>query len=777
MTPVATLAELRDRLRRPLERELAEGCQDAVVVGGIEKLVANLGAPFAEVQALIAGYHRLSPQERRQRVEQALAWLSHPPAGPVPQDAEVKVAFDLDQAIADRAVDLGAQAAKKLAALGLKTYRDLLQHYPRRYEDRRILPYFSALQDRQTVTVAGTITGRKSNKSKRGMTVLRVFLEDRLGARLTAVWFNQPWLEAQFYPGQRLIVSGRVKRLGRQMEIQVTHHEIDDDSESLSAGRIVGIYPSTQGLSQAYIRRAVYRLLEAMGTVPDHLPKSVLERYGLIPLDSAVREVHFPSSEAMLAKALRRLKFDEFLFLELRVLLNRDTTLLGKHFTVREQDLKTFRQSLPFALTQAQERALRDILADMAKPRQMARLLQGDVGSGKTVVAAGAIYIAVKNGYQAALMAPTEILARQHYLNLLNYLYPLGVRCELLIGAMGGRERSEARARLASGEVDLAVGTHALIQEGVTFRDLGLAVIDEEHRFGVEQRRRLIRGLPDVLVMSATPIPRSLALTYYGDLELTVIDELPPGRKPVTTRLVSDARRREVYRFAWGEILKGRQVYVVTPLIEGSESEVMAEVISTTQLFDDLKAIMPPQCRLAMLHGKMSGTEKDEVMERFRRHEFDMLVSTTVIEVGVDIPNASLMIIENAERFGLSQLHQLRGRVGRGEHESTCVLIAGDRSKRTQHRLEVIERYSDGFIIAEKDLELRGPGELRGTRQSGMPDLVLGDLAQDGDIIEQARALAKQMLAADPRLEAAWAARLRGELQRLSERVGFRELI
>ena len=366
-------------------------------------------------------------------------------------------------------------------------------------------------------------------------------------------------------------------------------------------------------------------------------------------------------------------------------------------------------------------------------------------------------------------------MARQHYLNLIQYLYPLGVQSELFIGTMSYRERREARERLTGSQVDLAVGTHALIQDGVVFRNLGLAIIDEEHRFGVEQRRKLLQGVPDTLVMSATPIPRSLALTLYGDLELSIIDELPPGRQPIKTRLVNDAKRRDVYRFAWGEIQKGRQVYLVTPLIE--DSEALEHIVSTTQMFEDLKVIMPAGCRIEMLHGKMLGTEKDEVMERFRRREFDMLVSTTVIEVGVDIPNASVMIIENAERFGLSQLHQLRGRVGRGEHESYCILVAGDRSKKTQHRLEVIEKYTDGFVIAEKDLELRGPGEIRGTRQSGLADLVLGDLSQDTDIIEKSRDLAKRMLEADPRLEAPWASRLRAELKRRSEAIGFRQVI
>jgi ATP-dependent DNA helicase RecG len=780
---MATVQDLRERLRRPLQLELASGCKDSAVVGGLERLVETVGAPFADVRALVAGYAELAPEERQARLTQALALLDADerparPAAPRAARAMPTLTADkLDEPLESRLADLGVGAPKKLGEIGLKSYRDLLHHYPRRYEDRRVLPYFAALHDQESVTVSGVVTGRKAVKSRRGMVVLRAFLEDQLGARLTAVWFNQPWLEKQLFPGQRLVVSGKVKRRGRQVELNVTHFEIDDDSESLSTGRIVGVYASTQGLSQAYLRRAVYRLLAGLETVPDHLPRSVVERYRLVPLDRALRDIHFPSDERALQRAIRRLKFDEFLFLELRVLLNRDTHLLGKRFEVRERDLEAFRASLPFTLTQGQERALREILADMAGPKQMARLLQGDVGSGKTAVAAAAIYVAVKNGYQAALMAPTEILARQHYLNLRSYLYPLGVTSELLIGTMGTKAREEARARLRAGEADLAVGTHALIQEGVEFRDLGLAVIDEEHRFGVEQRRKLLADLPDVLVMSATPIPRSLALTYYGDLELSIIDELPPGRKGVTTRLVNDAKRRDVYRFAWGEIQKGRQVYVVTPLIEESESETMAEIVSATKMADDLRAIMPAACRIELLHGKLPAAEKDEIVERFRRGECDMLVSTTVIEVGVDIPNASVMIVENAERFGLSQLHQLRGRVGRGEFDSYCVLIAGDRSKKTQHRLEVIEKYSDGFVIAEKDLELRGPGELRGTRQSGMPDLVLGDLSQDGAIIEASRELAKKMLEADPRLEAAWAKRLRDELRRRSATVGFREIV
>ncbi len=792
-----TAQELRNRLRGPLTLELRSGCHDTAVKGGLERLLETVGGPFGDVRELIGGYGALSPGEREERLEQALTLLGPPeepvftpspsatplrkPVKPAPAAPDVQVmdfaSAQLGAEFDPGTLNVGQSAVKKLAPLGLKTYRDLLFYYPKRYEDRRALPSFAALGEQESVTVVGTITGRKLTRARSGMTVVRAFLEDTHGARLTVVWFNQAWLEKQLFPGQRIVVTGKVKRRGSVTELSAAHHEIDDDSESLSAGRIVGVYGATQGLSQAYLRRAIRRLLDALQLVPDHLPKSIVERFHLISLDEALREVHFPTGEKALSAALRRLKFDEFLFLELRVLLNRDTALVGKQFKVRQGDLEMFASSLPFKLTNAQSRVLDEILGDMANPKQMARLLQGDVGSGKTAVAAAAAYIAVKNGFQAALMAPTEILARQHYLNLMQYLQPLGVACDLFIGSSGFKERRGARERLQSSQTDLAVGTHALIQEGVVFRNLGLAIVDEEHRFGVEQRRKLLGNSPDVLVMSATPIPRSLALTYYGDLELSIIDELPPGRQGVETRLVGDAKRRDVYRFAWGEIQKGRQVYLVTPLIEESEAEVMSEIVSATQMFDDLRAIMPEGCRIALLHGKLTGQEKDEVMEAFRRREYDLLVSTTVIEVGVDIPNASVMIIENAERFGLSQLHQLRGRVGRGEHASFCILVAGDRSKKTQQRLGVIEKNTDGFVIAEKDLELRGPGELRGTRQSGMPDLVLGDLAQDTEIIERSRDLAKRMLEADPKLEALWAARLREELKRRSRAVAFREII
>ncbi len=461
-------AELRERLKKPLLLELSMGCQDTAVVGGIEKLVTTVGKPFADILAVIEGYGQFSIEERKDRLEQVLALLEKAEQETRKQTdqvstksnekqikdssqtddlakGEIKRIDVLDEELSQQRIDLGSQAAKKLLVIGIRSYRELLYYYPRRYEDRRALPHFGALSDQETVTVIGTITGRKAVKARTGMVVIRAFLEDQYGGKLTAVWFNQGWLEKQLFPGQQMILSGKVKRKGKLIEINVSHHEIDDEAESLSSDRIVGIYPTTQGLSQAYIRRSVHRLLQVLSVLPDHLPKSILEKYSLCSFDEAVREIHFPTDEKTLQRATRRLKFDEFFFLELRILLNRDTTLLGKQFKVRQNDIETFEKGLPFKMTGAQKRALKEIFEDMSQPRQMARLLQGDVGSGKTAVAAAAIYIAAKNGFQAALMAPTEILARQHYLNLTQYLFPLGVRCELLMGSMLTKERREGQ--------------------------------------------------------------------------------------------------------------------------------------------------------------------------------------------------------------------------------------------------------------------------------------------------------------------------------------------
>ncbi len=788
---MATVADLRTRLRRPLERELQSGCHDAVVVGGLERLVERVGRPFADVAAALDGYATLDRERRRERVERALALLAEADGAAAAMSAERGLtrrraharapdegpSLDdrLERPLEERALDVGAHAPRKLAEIGMRTYRDLLEHVPRRWEDRRALPSFAAITALEHATVAGVVRGRKALPTRRGLSILRVLMEDGVGGRLTAIWFNQPWLEGQIFPGKRLIVTGRVKLRGAQLELQVTGHEVDDEGPSLSTGRIVAVYPTVQGTSQAYLRGSVDKLLSALGPLVDPLPRRLLRELDLVSIDRAWRDLHQPPDEEALRAARARLRFDEYLLLELRVLLQREGGGAGRQHEVPDADMMRFAEALPFELTGAQARAIEVIRHDMASDRQMARLLQGDVGSGKTAVAAAAVWIAVRSGRQTAVMAPTEILARQHFINLQALLWPLGVRCDLLLGTGPAPVRREARARIASGESDLVIGTHALIQDGVEFVDLGLAVIDEEHRFGVEQRRRLIAGSPDVLVMSATPIPRSLALTAYGDLDLTVIDELPPGRTPVATTLRRATERTAVYREALADVRAGHQVYVVAPLID--DSEALEEVQSATRLADDLRAIWGDAVRLGLLHGRMPGPEKEGVMEAFRAGALDVLVSTTVIEVGVDIPNATVMLVENAERFGLAQLHQLRGRVGRGSAASRCVLIAGDASRATMQRLKIVERHADGFVIAEQDLALRGPGELRGTRQSGLADLRFGDLAHDVATIERAREIATRMLAADPRLEAPWSAGIRRELRRQQRAAGFRETL
>ncbi len=777
-----TRDELRERLIKPLERELAMGCQNRVVTAGLEALLNNVAQPFPKVREVLDGYGIMSLEERTANLKTALGILEseRKPESSKPVSQKKlelprleRTTFTPDAEITRLA--LAPSAPKKLARLGIRNLREIFHNYPRRYEDRRRLPGFHTIEDGTRVTVVGAVTDKTRHSPRKGMLILKANLRDEFGNTLIATWFNQPWVEGQLKEGNRLIITGKAKRFGRKLELAVEYFENDDEGgESFSTDRIIGVYHTTEGISQAFIRKVVRQVFEALPEPEDYLSSNQRGTYKLMPYAQALREAHNPSELEELETALERLKFDEYLFLELRMLLQGGSSLEGKQFRALDEDILEFERMLPFKFTNAQRRAILELATDMREPKQMARLVQGDVGSGKTAVAATALYLATRDGFQGALMAPTEILARQHFSSLTKYLYPLGVRVELLIGAMTGKERIEARERIKRGDVDVIVGTSALIQEGVEFANLGLAVVDEEHRFGVSQRRALLANRPDVIVMSATPIPRSLALTAYGDLELTTIDELPPGRTPIQTKLLMDTHRRQAYSFVMKQILEGRQAFVVAPLIE--ESEKMTEILAATQLAADLKQILP-DARVELLHGKMHPSEKDAIMTRFRALEFDLLVSTTVIEVGVDVPNASIMVIENAERFGLSQLHQLRGRVGRGDKQSYCVLIAGDHSKKTKERLKVIESTTDGFKIAEADLRLRGPGELRGTRQSGMPDLKLGDLARDTEIIEQARNLAKQILELDPLLEKPVNALLKVELQARSEQVSIRDVI
>lgn len=784
-----TLAQLKERLLRPLLAELNNGCRNIVIKGGLGRMLAEpIANPFPKVRELLQGYDNWTPEERQKALSRALDLLrddgdrTQSDRSSSSYSASSIASSSFENQLENQKVtplmplaqlDTGRGGTAKLISLGLYTLRDLWHAYPHRHEDRRALPNLTQIEDDQRITVSGTVVSRYTRAPKPNMNLLEAVIENKNGHRVTATWFNQPWLEKRIHTGSQIIVTGKAKRFGKIIKLSVQYFEnISQLEGNLNTGRIVGVYDAKEGISQEFIRKVVHKALQYH--IYDYFPSRWREKYSLCPLGEALNNIHFPKDERDLLKAKERLTFDEYLFLELRLLLQgEDAVLQGKRFAAKEEDLISFEKTLPFSFTNAQRRVLGEIVSDMRSEQQMARLVQGDVGSGKTAVAACAMYLCVCDHAQAALMAPTEILARQHYTNLQKYLEPLGVSVGLLIGAMTPKMKLDMQRRIAAGDVQVVVGTQALIQEGVTFAHLGLAVIDEEHRFGVQQRRKLIASRPDVLVMSATPIPRSLALTAYGDLELSVIDELPPGRTPIETHLLGEIHRSRAYRFVMSQIREGRQAYAVTALIEENET---LELLAATQLAEDLRSMLP-EARIDLLHGKMSAAEKDEIMERFRAQEFDILVSTTVIEVGVDVPNATVMVIENAERFGLSQLHQLRGRVGRGSLQSYCLLVAGQASAKTMKRLKIIEESTDGFVIAEADLRLRGPGEIRGTRQSGIPDLRLADLLNDEEVIVRARELAKYILANDPKLEHPALNYLRTELQSRSQSVAYREII
>jgi ATP-dependent DNA helicase RecG len=585
---------------------------------------------------------------------------------------------------------------------------------------------------------------------------LQVLLRDSTGF-LRAVWFNQPYLERVFKRGQRLIVHGKVRPYGSgPLQMQVKDYELVEESpdETLHAGRLVPVYSLTQGLTQRPMRSLMRRLVDNYADlVEEPLPEALRAGRRLEPLSAALRAGHFPENEAAQAGARRRLVFDDFFLLELGLAIRRQRE--GRQPGLGMNPPGALRRrlldSLPYALTRAQERVWREIRTDMAAPYRMNRLLQGDVGSGKTIVATLAILSAIESGYQAAFMAPTEILAEQHLMTLRGLLDPLEVRVELLTNAIKNKARERVLAATAGGTIDCVVGTHALIQEGVRFGRLGLCVVDEQHRFGVAQRATL-RGKgerPDVLVMTATPIPRTLALTLYGDLDLSVLDELPPGRKRVVTVARPEAKRRRIYDFLGKEIAAGRQAYVVCPLVEESEA---SDLRAATEMAERLARDVFPQLRVGLLHGRMSFQDKERVMREFKAGSLDILVSTTVIEVGIDVPNASVMLVEHAERFGLSQLHQLRGRVGRGPWKSYCILLSAASSEDAKRRIAAMTETNDGFKIAEVDLTVRGPGDFFGTRQSGLPGFRVADLVRDGAVLEEARQDALALIARDPNL-------------------------
>ncbi len=663
---------------------------------------------------------------------------------------------------------VGPARAAALARLGISTVGDLLLHLPRRHQDRSRLTPLRELTQCSEATVQATVAAVSRFRPRRGLVVVKAALTDDSGLAY-AVWFNQPYLKEQLRRGMRALFFGRVERRGGEITLQSPEFEPLDGSaeETWHTGRLVPIYPATEGLSQRVLRTLVRTALTLHAAEAEEiLPRELRTAHGLPPLPEALWSAHFPETVEAQQAARRRLAFEELLVLQLGLALRRrQTARLARPFQYAPGTLvDRFIAALPFPLTAAQQRAISQIAAEMRGPHPLSRLLQGDVGSGKTVVAVAAMLLCVQGGCQAALMAPTEILAEQHYLTVRRLVGDLGVRVVLLTGGRGAAQRTQVRQAVRSGAAEVVVGTHALIEDEVTFARLGLVVVDEQHRFGVMQRARLRRKgfAPDVLVMTATPIPRTLALTLYGDLDVTVLDQLPPGRRPVATYWRQAAARPKVYAFVRQQIAEGRQAYVVCPLIEDSEK---LQARAASQLAEELRREFFPGLTVGLLHGRMSADEKDRVMDAMRRGKIHVLVATTVIEVGIDIPNASVMVIEDADRFGLAQLHQLRGRVGRGVHRSYCILIASPTTEEGRRRMEVMVATTDGFRIAQEDLRLRGPGELLGTRQHGLPDLLVADLQADLPLIEEAREAAAEIVRRDPGLLAPEHAGLRAAVR------------
>ncbi len=687
---------------------------------------------------------------------------------------------------------VGPSMAAKLHSLGIRTVRDLLFYFPRQHRDYSKLEKIANIPFGEVATTVGLIWEVETVRSSRGPARTIATISDETG-KLRVTWFNQSYLQKQLQAakGSYLVVTGVKQRFGNKIEFTVRSHELPEQGDLLNTGRLVPIYPLTEGLNAKTLRRFTKWVADRYAAmIPEYLPTAVRSAGKLMPLPEAVSQIHYPENEQALNAARMRLGFDELFLLQLgmqerRTRWQREAPqgnafkIDFKKIFIDAKDLaelsgsengqesqtqnapippgstlwsiiateKPFEATLPYRFTGAQRRVIIEIFSDLAQSRPMCRLLQGDVGAGKTAVAAAALLMAALNGYQGAIMAPTELLAEQHAQSISAMLEPFGIRSVLLTGSLRQRERMMGRSAIENGEAMVAIGTHALLQEEVNFARLGLVIVDEQHRFGVEQRDTLRqKGYhPHMLVMTATPIPRTLALTVYGDLDVSVIDQLPPGRQKIITRWRSGARRDEAYRLIAQQVSEGRQAFIICPLIQ--ESESLAAKAATVE-YKRLSRDVFPNLRLGLVHGAMKAAEKDQVMRRFRDGELDILVATSVIEVGIDIPNATVMVIEDADRFGLSQLHQFRGRVGRGTHQSYCCVLSADAGIQAQERLEVFQVTNDGFRLAEADLRLRGPGEFFGVRQSGTPELRIADL-NDKHLVELSRSLAAKLWESD----------------------------
>ena len=791
-------------LHKILELEQKKGYDNTAVIGGLNRFLQNWAGQVAEAipdrsllrrfQQLVAkaDYASLSISQRREWVDSVFLLLAEieggapveaepkekaPPSPKTRRAKTVKAVAPVSGTGLDSPITtvrgISTSLATKFGKLGVKTVRDLLYFFPHRHLDYSQIKHISQLTegDEQTI-IANVWQARVTRLGYRQGT--EAIVGDETG-NMRVVWFNQPYLAKRLATNARIVLSGRVSLFKGRPVFESPEWEFVEDKDLIHTGRLVPVYSLTQGLYPRQVRKLMKEVVDQWAwQVEDFLPVGLRERCDLLELPQAISQAHYPEDEMVKDRARVRLAFDELFILQLGVINrkhNWQEAQLDSAFTIDTALLDNFIEALPFRLTAAQQRVLKEMLSDMQRPQPMSRLLQGEVGSGKTVVATAALLMAVANGYQGAFMAPTEILAEQHFATLCQLLSGVGSQEEeapylrrfsgllsrpitlaLLIGDITQSQKKELQQRIMEGDIDIAIGTHALIQKGVEFKQMGLAVVDEQHRFGVTQRSALRqKGFrPHMLVMTATPIPRTLALTLYGDLDLSVIDELPPGRQVVKTKWLRPQQRESAHNFIRKQVSAGHQAFIVCPLIE--ESEAIAAQAAVVE-YERLSREVFPDLRLGLLHGRLSGEEKDGVMQRFRARKLDILVSTPVVEVGIDIPNATVMLIESADRFGLSQLHQFRGRVGRGAEQSYCILLAENPSEVGRERLGVIENVQDGFVLAEEDLKMRGPGEFFGTRQSGLPDLRMAKLS-DVKILELARNEAVQLFQIDPGLKA-----------------------
>jgi ATP-dependent DNA helicase RecG len=796
-----TLSISTESLRKILELEHKKGYTDSAVIGGLDKFLRNWAGlavasitgsqqltRFHELHLANVNYASLNKQQRQQWVSSVLAFLAEVEFGKGKSDgaqlppvsdripAKPRVHRVMPKESLDSPVTVikgvSASVATKFNKLGVNTIRDLLYFFPHHHLDYSQRKFISQLTEGEEETIIANVWQAQQIRPG-GRLSTEAIVGDETG-NVRVVWFNNPYLARSLPVNTRIVLSGRVRLFNGRYVFESPEWEMVEDKELIHTGRLVPIYPLTQGLRLRQVRKLMKQVVDQRAwQAEDFLPVELKERCNLLPLPQAIAQAHYPEDEAMKDRARVRLAFDELFLLQLGVLgKKRDwqESQPGYPLSARTGVLDAFISSLPFELTVAQQRVLNELLTDLKESRPMYRLLQGEVGSGKTVVAAVALLLTADNGYQGAFMAPTEILAEQHfttisqllsragheesgeaYLNSYTGILQRPVNVALLIGDIKQARKQELQRRILAGDIDIVIGTHALIQKGVEFCRLGLAVVDEQHRFGVTQRSALRqKGFsPHVLAMTATPIPRTLALTLYGDLDLSVIDQLPPGRQAIKTKWLKPEQRDSAYAFLRRQVAQGRQAFIICPLVEESDAVQAKAVVAE---YERLSGEVFPELRLGLLHGRMAAAEKEKVMRRFRSGEMDILVATPVIEVGIDVPNATVMLVESADHFGLSQLHQFRGRVGRGQEQSYCMLLAENPSEVARARLDIIENNQDGFALAEEDLRLRGPGEFFGTRQSGLPDLRMARLSDVG-LLELARSEAIRLFQIDPGLE------------------------